>query len=84
MLNAALDGSLSDREFWVDQIFGFRVPKSCPGVPDSVLNPSESWPSEEEYMAKYRQLALNFIANFKKYETSCPELVQSGPRVQTA
>lgn len=84
MLNAALDGSLSDKEFWVDQIFGFRVPKSCPGVPDSVLNPSESWPSKGEYMAKYRQLALNFIANFKKYEASCPGLVQSGPRVQTS
>lgn len=81
MLDAALSGSVSDGDFWVDQVFGFRVPKSCPGVPDSILNPSESWPSSEEYMAKYRQLALNFITNFKKYEASCPELVKSGPRV---
>jgi phosphoenolpyruvate carboxykinase (ATP) len=81
MLNAALNGSISGGDFWVDQVFGFRVPESCPGVPDNILDPSESWPSKKDYMAKYRQLALNFITNFKKYEASCPELVKSGPRV---
>ena len=83
MLNAALDGSI-EGEFWTDKVFGFRVPKKCPGVPDGVMNPSESWPSKEEYDAKYRQLALNFIANFKKYEAGCPELASSGPHVDSS
>jgi hypothetical protein len=32
-------------------------------------------------MAKYRQLALHFITNFKKFEQDAPELVKAGPHV---
>ena len=81
MLNAALSGRLLEGDFWTDPIFRFQVPKSCDGVPDSILNPAESWPSTKEYMAKYRQLALHFITNFKKFEETCPELVKAGPQV---
>ena len=81
MLDAALSGRLLEENFWTDPIFRFQVPKSCDGVPDGILNPAESWPSKKDYMAKYRQLALHFITNFKKYEASCPELVKAGPRV---
>jgi phosphoenolpyruvate carboxykinase (ATP) len=81
MLSAALSGSLLQGDFWADPIFGFQVPKNCPGVPDGILNPAESWPSKKEYMEKYRQLALHFVNNFKKFEATCPELVKSGPKV---
>jgi phosphoenolpyruvate carboxykinase (ATP) len=80
MLNAALDGSLLDVKYVKDPVFGFEVPKSCNGVPSDVLDPSLSWPSEEEYMQKYRQLATRFIDNFKKYADDCPaEVVEVGP-----
>ncbi len=82
MLDAALSGRLLNENFWTDPIFRFQVPKSCDGVPEGILNPAESWPSTKEYMAKYRQLALHFITNFKKSEESCPELVKAGPQVQ--
>jgi phosphoenolpyruvate carboxykinase (ATP) len=78
-LDAALSGRLLEGDFWTDPIFRFEVPKHCNGVPDDILNPAESWPSTKEYMVKYRQLALHFIANFRKFQESCPELVKAGP-----
>jgi phosphoenolpyruvate carboxykinase (ATP) len=69
LLAAALSGKLRDVEYYQDPVFGFSVPRSCPDVPESVLYPAESWPSEELYREKYRQLATRFIDNFKKFST---------------
>ena len=82
LLNAALSGDLLRGEFYTDPIFGFQVPKTCEGVPSGVLNPADSWPSQDEYMQKYRQLAFRFVENFKKFAEGCPpEVVKAGPRV---
>lgn len=82
MLNAALSGKLLDVEYTTDPVFGFQMPKSCPGVPDDVLSPSLAWPSRESYMERYRELASRFIDNFKKFAQDCPPGVQSaGPRL---
>ncbi len=83
MLNAALDGQLTGVEYFTDPVFGFQVPKSCPGIPDGVMNPASSWSSQEAYMKKYRALASRFIDNFKKFEGQplIDDLVKSGPRL---
>lgn len=82
MLNAALRGELDSVEYTTDPIFGFEVPKSCPGVPDSVLDPASSWGNREEYEKKYRQLAARFVDNFKKFAPDCPpELLEAGPKL---
>ncbi len=82
LLNAALSGDLLNVEYTTDPIFGFQVPKTCEGVPPSVLDPSSSWPSKDEYTARYRQLAYRFVENFKKFESQTPEEVRrAGPRV---
>jgi phosphoenolpyruvate carboxykinase (ATP) len=82
MLNAALDGKLLGVEYSVDPIFGFDVPKSCPDVPDEVLDPASSWPSQEEYMTRYRELASRFIDNFKKFASDVPlEVRSAGPHI---
>ena len=80
MLKAALTGTLLDQEFVTDPIFRFEVPRSCDGVPSEVLDPSSAWPSQEEYMGKYRQLAMRFVDNFKKFASDCPpEVIEAGP-----
>ncbi len=80
MLSAALSGALTEAEYASDPIFGFEVPAHCPGVPDEVLNPASSWPSEKIYRDKYRQLAARFVDNFKKFASNCPpEVVAAGP-----
>jgi phosphoenolpyruvate carboxykinase (ATP) len=82
MLNAALTGKLKDVEFQTDPVFGFQVPKTCPGVPDQVLDPASSWPSRDVYFQRYRQLAARFIDNFKKFDTAeSREVEKAGPKV---
>ncbi|GIV81875.1 MAG: phosphoenolpyruvate carboxykinase [ATP] [Anaerolineae bacterium] len=82
LLTAALNGALLNVEYYRDPIFGFEVPKTCPGVPENVLYPAEAWPSREEYWKKYRQLAARYVDNFKKFAPDCPpEVVAAGPRL---
>lgn len=83
LLNAALTGKLANVQYFRDPIFGFEVPKSCPDVPESVLEPWSSWPSREEYDKRYKDLALRFQQNFKKFEEGTPiEVLEAGPKVQ--
>ena len=82
LLSAALTGQLANVEYNQDPVFGFEVPRTCPGVPDDVLRPWSSWPNREEYNKKYKQLAQKFIENFKKFEDGTPqEVIDAGPKV---
>ena len=82
ILTAALSGALSDVTYTEDPIFGFEVPKHCPGVPDDVLNPAIAWPSESEYKIRYRDLASRFIDNFRKFEDQTDLTIRnSGPKI---
>jgi phosphoenolpyruvate carboxykinase (ATP) len=83
ILTAAINGNLMDVEYYHDTVFGFMVPKTCPGVPDSVLFPAESWSDKEEYDMRYMQLAQRFVENFKEFESVCPENVKNaGPKIK--
>jgi phosphoenolpyruvate carboxykinase (ATP) len=80
LLNAALDGLLDHVDYYEDPIFKFKVPKSCPQVPDNVLYPATSWKSQDEYLERYRGLASRFKDNFKTFSSFCSEEVRrSGP-----
>jgi phosphoenolpyruvate carboxykinase (ATP) len=82
LLNAALTGKLNEVEYYQDPIFGFEVPKACPDVPDSVLQPWSSWPGRAEYDRRYRDLAARFCENFKKFEDGTPrEIIDAGPKI---
>jgi phosphoenolpyruvate carboxykinase (ATP) len=82
LLNAALTGQLADVQYDKDPVFGFEVPRTCPGVPDEVLKPWSSWPNREEYDQKYKQLAQKFIENFQKFESeTSQEVIDAGPKV---
>jgi len=82
LLNAALTGQLADVNYYKDPIFGFEVPRTCPGIPDNILEPWSSWPSRAEYDKKYKQLAQRFIENFAKFSDGVPrEVVEAGPRI---
>ena len=82
LLNAALTGQLANVDYYKDPIFGFEVPRTCPGIPDNILEPWSSWPSRAEYDKKYKQLAQRFIENFAKFSDGVPrEVVEAGPRI---
>jgi phosphoenolpyruvate carboxykinase (ATP) len=82
LLNAALTGRLTDVEYYRDPIFGFDVPRTCPDVPNEVLEPWASWPSRAEYDKRYRDLAMRFIENFAKFREGTPtEVADAGPKI---
>ncbi len=82
LLDAVLTNLLENVEYYVDPVFGFQVPKTCPNVPEDVLYPARSWQKEEDYWKKYHQLASRFISNMKKFEADTPQdVIAAGPKI---
>ncbi|MEA3335063.1 MAG: phosphoenolpyruvate carboxykinase (ATP) [Chloroflexota bacterium] len=82
MLTAALNGDLDDVEMEVDPIFGLAVPKTCPGVPDEVLVPRNTWVDKDAYDREAAKLAQMFHDNFQQFADEVPEaVVEAGPKV---
>lgn len=65
MIQAALEGELSNVETIKDEIFGLDIPLHVPGVPDQVLQPNLTWEDQEQYDEKAKELARKFRENFK-------------------
>ncbi|HBG01384.1 MAG TPA: phosphoenolpyruvate carboxykinase (ATP) [Firmicutes bacterium] len=80
MVTKALSGELNHVETRIDPIFGFKVPTSCPGVPEQILDPRQTWDDPQAYDGKAQDLARAFHENFKKkYADLAPEVRQAGP-----
>jgi phosphoenolpyruvate carboxykinase (ATP) len=73
MISAALDGKLEDVAYEIDPVFGFRMPKSCPGVPSEILNPKNTWDDKKLYDKKAKELAAKFLENFKTFKDHASE-----------
>ena len=81
MITAALNGELDNVEYVAHRTFGFMMPTTCPNVPSELLSPRHAWSNEEEYDAKAKQLANEFIENFKKYEDGVSqEILDAAPK----
>ncbi len=82
MINAILNGDLNKAVTQPDPIFGVGVPQTCPKVPAEVLNPRKTWKNPKAYDEKARELAIQFVENFKEYESSVDrKIVAAGPRI---
>ena len=81
MVTAALTGELLKSEFVTDPIFGVSVPTTCPGVPDELMIPENTWEDKEKYLETARKLAASFVENFKQYTKMSPEVIAAGPKV---
>ncbi|MGB0411667.1 MAG: phosphoenolpyruvate carboxykinase [Pikeienuella sp.] len=81
LLTAALNGTLNDAEFRVDENFGFEVPVAAAGVIDVILNPRRTWEDGAAYDAQAQKLVSMFIENFKQYETHVSqEVIDASPK----
>jgi phosphoenolpyruvate carboxykinase (ATP) len=81
MVKAALDGALTGVPTNVDPIFNLEVPTTCPGVPQEVLDPRNTWADKDAYDAQARNLSDRFKANFQKFANDmAEEVVAAGPR----
>jgi len=82
MITAALEGKLNEVEYTAHKTFGMMMPNECPGVPSDLLNPRYAWKDENEYDQKARQLAAEFVNNFKKYESGVSEeILAAAPKL---
>jgi len=81
MLSAALNGQLDTVTYHQHDIFNLDIPTTCPGVPDSVLDPRSTWPDKDAYDAQAKKLAGMFVENFKAFEKHVDASVKAaGPR----
>jgi phosphoenolpyruvate carboxykinase (ATP) len=82
MISAALSGQLDDVQYQRHPIFNVEMPTTCPGVPDTVLDPRSTWSDKAAYDQQARKLATMFVENFKTFEGDVDRaVVDAGPRV---
>ena len=81
IIDAIHSGALATAPTTPDPTFGFEVVTACPGVPQGVLIPRETWADSTAYDAAARKLAGLFRKNFTAYESSAnAEVKAGGPR----
>lgn len=79
MVAAAIKGELDNVEYMLDDVFNLYIPKSCPNVPNEILNPRNTWEDKELYDNTAKSLAKKFNDNFKKYINMPENIVKAGP-----
>ena len=81
VIDAILCGDLDQVDAQVDPVFGVMVPQACPGIPDEVLNPRNTWADPLQFDEQARKLAGMFIANFEQFSDTVPaEVRNAGPK----
>jgi phosphoenolpyruvate carboxykinase (ATP) len=81
MVRAAISGELKKADYETDPIFGLSMPKTCPNVPDEILNPRNTWDDPKAYDEKARELARRFHTHFAKFKHIKDEIRNAGPRL---
>lgn len=68
LLNAALNGDLDgDKvDYQRHPVFNLRIPRSCPGVPEEVLDPRNTWEDKAAYDRQAESLREMFRENFNR------------------
>ncbi|QHM77185.1 Phosphoenolpyruvate carboxykinase (ATP) [Mixta theicola] len=83
IINAILNGELSNAETHTLPIFNLEVPVSLAGLDSHILDPRNTWQDPAQWESRALDLAQRFINNFEKY-TDTPAgaaLVAAGPQI---
>lgn len=76
LLDAALEGKLAEAEVAEHPVFKLLMPKACPGVPEEILDPRNTWSDKAAYDAQCKELAALMVKAFKKFEGSVDDDVK--------
>ena len=80
IIDAIHAGSLESVTYQKNQLFGFEVPTTCPGVPSEILDPKMTWEDGKAYDEKAKHLAKLFAENFNGFKEGCSEAIcKAGP-----
>jgi len=66
IIKAVLNGELDKAATVEDKTFHISIPVSCPGVPDEMLQPRNTWKDPEAFAARARKLAGEFSVHFDR------------------
>jgi len=80
IIKAALEGTLETLPSRIDPIFGFKIPLSCPDVPEEIFCPEKTWTNAKAYQTQAQNLALAFQKNFAKFKDIPEEIIQASPK----
>lgn len=82
IIDAILDGSIDKAEMNELPIFNLAIPTTLPNVDSHILDPRNTYSTEEEWSKKAENLADLFIKNFEKYATNeeGKALISAGPK----
>merc|ERR1712166_1264568 len=83
ILDAIHSGELAKVEYENYEVFNLQVPKTCPNVPDELLNPKKAWTAgDDSFNSEVTKLGGLFVENFKKYSDEATEdVIKAGPAV---
>ena len=83
MITAAMENKLNDVEYSTHEVFGLKMPNSCPNVPSEVLHPKNTWQNKQAYNEKAYNLAQQFVNNFKQFESNAnEEILAAAPKLR--
>jgi phosphoenolpyruvate carboxykinase (ATP) len=66
LVHAALSGKLKNLEYEEDRLFHIWVPRTCPDVDPTILNPCNTWDDKEAFDVRARKLANDFSVHFDR------------------
>jgi phosphoenolpyruvate carboxykinase (ATP) len=76
LVDAAIQGKLEGVSFEEEPYFGLRIPTTCPGVPEQILRPRDTWTDSGAYEEKARELAARFQKQFAPFAENVDEDVR--------
>ncbi|MDY6915271.1 MAG: phosphoenolpyruvate carboxykinase (ATP) [Candidatus Cloacimonadota bacterium] len=66
LVEACLNGELENVDYKEDKLFHLQIPLSCPGVPNEILNPKNTWENKKAFDERAKKLATDFSEHFDK------------------
>ncbi len=67
IVNAALSNELKNVEYKEEDNFKLKIPLSCEGVSEEILDPKNTWKNKNKYDERAKKLAGEFAAHFDKH-----------------
>ena len=81
MISSILNGELENVEYNTHEVFGLKMPNSCPNVPSDILSPKNTWNDKDAYDTKANELANAFNKNFAQFaENANEEILEASPK----